>query len=225
MLLNNVLINEIDTIKKYTSLKNKLKHQAISNYNNPELYEGTKTVNFEHITNVSEKQELYDSRRQMQKEIDRNKQKMMEQMEKVRLGKLDPEALAQEFAVSKPVVVHSNNNSKQENSIASKEPKKQQSETLPKPIKKTKEMSKAEAEKAYEDLKLRLDEEERRVLDEEQKKEDGRDEELGKIKEEKARKIKEKEHGFERAKAQKRIQDLFEKHEKELKEFRKKNKL
>ena len=76
-----------------------------------------------------------------------------------------------------------------------------------------------------EDLKLKLNEEMMGVLDEEQAKDQARDEEIEKIQNEKVRDEKEKEHGFDRAKAQKRIQELAEKHEKALKVFKKKNKL
>jgi hypothetical protein len=90
---------------------------------------------------------------------------------------------------------------------------------------KPKELTIEQAEKALEDLKLKLNEEMMGVLDEEQAKDQARDEEIEKIQNEKVRDEKEKEHGFDRAKAQKRIQELAEKHEKALKVFKKKNKL
>ena len=182
-------------------------------FNKAQTLEKIKADN-ERLANIKkEKEILYESRRKMKKEMDLNKQKMMEQFEKMKTGKLDPSVVAKEFRGNTESKSQELNNDEQIKEPSVKE-KKLEKKNLPKslPIKKEikQKKSQEETERIFEDLKITLNEEMMRVLEEEKEKEAKREIEAEDIENETQRDEIDRLHGLDRAKAQKKIQDLAE---------------
>lgn len=193
-----------DFIKQNEKKENIERMQKMQEYQKSQVLEKIQT-NSQRIENIKkEKEKLYESRRIMQQEITLNKQKMLEQFEKMKQGKIDPKKLSDEMQIKAKSQEAIPDNQTEKNPVK-KESIKNNSVNLPKP---KAFISKEAAEKQLEDLKLKLNDEMKTILDEEEKNEQQRDEELDKVTDEAERIEMEKAHGFERAKAQKRITDL-----------------
>lgn len=146
-----------------------------------------------------EKELLMINRRELQKQMMLDKQRLLEQFEKLKQGKIDPKVFQNQIKEKTPEITPS-----QSETLSTKEKIKKK----PVKIDNKPKVLKEDAEKLLEDLKLRLNSEMMGLLEEEQEKEVLRDkEDLNEISEE-TRKTKEKRHGVERALAQKRIEDL-----------------
>lgn len=200
-----------DLLKRLEKQENLQKYMRMEEYQKEQI---TEKINNQAIRTdmlKKEREALLQTRFDIKKKIDEDKAKILEKFEKVKIGKLDPQALAEEYGFSPEQKETNKNRSKGGGSSVFSDHKDQKNGSAKK-NRSLNEGGKEDGnfEKDLQELKLKLNNQILAVLEEEQEKELKRDQMLKTEGEEGKRKELEKQFGVERGMAQKRIEKISE---------------
>lgn len=200
-----------DLLRRLEKQENLQKHMRMEEYQKEQI---TEKINSQAIRTEmlkKEREALLQTRFEIKKKIDEDKAKVLEKFEKVKIGKLDPQALAEEYGFSPEQKEENKDKSKKGGGSVFSD----QNNRKNVPVKKNRSLNEGgkddeNFENGLQELKLKLNNQILVVLEEEQEKELKRDQMLNTEMEVGKKKELEKQFAIERGIAQKRIEKLSE---------------